>query len=132
MKQWMLMLTVLTLAVAGCRHVNPPIEGRNDPYVPPQIQFTGLSLRDDTAVGKIKTSVDNAGILTVVVPIRSTRNSSFYVDWRVTFFDATGKPMGPTTGWSQKMLAANTSEYITTNSLQPGAADFQIDIRRSE
>jgi len=127
----LILLTALTLA-AGCSGVKPPIQGRNDPYRPPQISYTGESLRDDTAIGDIKLTRDNADILFVTVPIRSTRNSSFYVDWRVMFFDANGRPMGEATGWAHKMLNANAFEYITANSLSPGAKDFQLQLRRAE
>jgi len=129
MKKWIL-LTALTVA-AGCG-VKPPIEGRNDPYRTPQVAYSDESLRDVTAIGDIKLSRDNADILTVSVPIRSTNNSTRSIDWRVIFFDASGQPMSNGTGWSGIMLNANTYEYIKANSLRPGAKDFKIELRYSE
>ncbi|CAN5447647.1 hypothetical protein BH10PLA1_BH10PLA1_00380 [soil metagenome] len=124
----LILLTALMLAGCG---VKPPIEGRNDPYRPPQITYTGESLRDDTAIGDMKATRDSADILFVTVPVRATTNTSFYVDYRATFFDANGRPMSET-GWAHKMLNANSFEYITANSLSPGAKDFQIQLRRAE
>src|SRR5438105_44949 len=49
------------LLTVGCG-VKAPIEGRHDPYVPSQIQFTDEELRTDTAIGSPVTSLDAGGL----------------------------------------------------------------------
>ncbi len=126
----LILLTALAL-FAGCNEVRPPIEARNDPFRPLQISYTDELTRNSTAVGDIKLSRSTADILSVTVPIRSTVNTAFYIDWRITFFDAAGAPMS-NTGWAHHMLNPLTTEYLTGNSLSPGAKQFQIDLRRAE
>ncbi len=126
----LILLSALTLA-AGCGGVKPPIEARSDPYRTPQVEYVDESLRDNTAVGEIKLTRDSADILFVTVPIRMTTNSTKSIDWRIAFLDGNGRPMSET-GWSQKYLNANTFEYITANSLSPGARDFRVDLRYSK
>jgi hypothetical protein len=124
----LILLTALMLAGCG---VKPPIEGRNDPYRTPQVEFVDQGLRDKTAIGDIKLTRDPADILLVTVPVRCAANDTFSIDWRITFFDANGRPMSET-GWSQKMLNGNAFEYITANSLSPGAKEFKMDLRYSK
>ena len=123
------LLVPLVLVFVGCNTVRPPIEGRADPYVPAQIHFTEDRLKNDTAVGTPIVGRDQAGLLFVTIPIRSTVNNMLHVDYRVTFLDANGVPVGPTLGWFTKTLQANTPDQVTVNSTTPRAADFQVDFR---
>jgi len=123
------LLFIITLA-AGCG-VSAPIEGRHDPFVPPQVQFTSEDLRTDTAIGTPITSRDPYGYLKVTVPIRNTNNKQLYIDYRVTFLDKNGQPLYTPTGWIGKTLAPNVSDNIMATSTNPAAADFQIDLRHT-
>jgi hypothetical protein len=124
---------ILFLAAAGCTSSpKAPLNARNDPYRPEQIQYVDTDLRSDTAVGNIKLERDQAGILYVTVPIRATTNKTRSIDYRVTFFDATGRPLRGADGWTPKTLNGNTFEYITANSLTADAKDFQMDLRFSK
>jgi uncharacterized protein YcfL len=119
--------------LAGCTSSpKPPLNARDDPYRPEQVQYVDTDLRSDTAVGIIKLDRDQAGILYVTVPIRATTNKTRSIDYRVTFFDERGRPLAGTAGWTPKMLNGNTFEYITANSLTPEAKDFQMDLRFSK
>jgi uncharacterized protein YcfL len=120
--------TVLALLVLGCNHVNPPIQGRQDPYSPSQMHFDSEQLRRDTAIGTPVATRDESGILHVDVPIRSAINKTLYVDYRVTWLDRNGQSinrLGPFT----KTLEPNTPDSIQVNSTTPRAADYQIDFR---
>lgn len=122
-----LMLVPILFLLAGCG-VKPPIEGRNDPYMPAQIHFDSDELRRDTAVGQPIITRNEAGMLVVTVPIRSAIDQNLHVDYRVTFFDSNGVPIekfGPFT----KNLDANTPDRVTVNSTSTRAADFQMDFR---
>lgn len=121
---------IALLLIVGCNGVKPPLQGRNDPYRSEQILYVDEDLRDRTAIGDVKVSRTN-DILYVTVPVRSTSNRTFSVDWRITFFKPNGQPMS-STAWASKTLNANTFEYFSANSLAPGAADFQLDLRYSK
>jgi hypothetical protein len=120
---------LLTLALCGC-WVNPPVEGRNDPYEAKQIHFEKDELRRDTAVGRPRITRDDSNLLYVTVPIRSAYDRVIYVDYRVTFFDSNGEVINKTT-WFSKTLEANTPDQISVNSTSPRAVDFQVDFRYS-
>lgn len=125
MKLWIPLLLSFLL---GCDYVRPPIEGRQDPYVPAQIHFDSDTLRRDTAVGTPILKRDASGILYITVPIRSAINKTLYVDYRVTFFDG-NRQVVSRLGPFIKTLDPNTPDQIEVNSTSPRAEDFQIDFR---
>lgn len=122
-------ITLLGLLLLGCDYVRPPIQGRQDPYVPAQMHFDSDTLRRNTAIGTPVVSRDPAGLLFVTVPIRSAINKTLYVDYRVTFLDQSGQIVGQRLGPFTKTLEPNTPDQIVVNSTSPRAADFQIDFR---
>jgi hypothetical protein len=125
----LLIVAVSASAVACNTGVRPPIQGRADPFDAQQIHFATDELRRDTAVGTPVASRDEAGnILFITVPIRSATNQTLYVDYRVSFFDASGQHLNQT-GWLNKTLESNTPDRIVVNSLGPRATDFQVDFR---
>lgn len=117
--------SLLTLAV-GC--VKAPIEGRQDPYQPNQINFAQEDLRRMTAVMAPVATRDPANLLHVSVPIRAATDKQLYIDYRFTFLDRNGQETFRT-GWLNKTLAPNVFDQIEANSLSPRAADFRVDIR---
>ena len=123
------LITLLGLVLLGCDYVRPPIQGRQDPYVPAQMHFDSDTLRRNTAIGTPVITRDEAGLLFVTVPIRSAINKTLYVDYRVTFFDQSGQIVGQRLGPFTKTLEPNTPDQIVVNSTSPRAADFQIDFR---
>lgn len=133
MKTLMLIIAALVFVVsAGCGStVKPPITARSDPYRAEQIHYTDGELKGRTVVGDVKLHRTDAGILQAVVQMRAAIDKTFSIDYRVTFFDAAGRPI-QTTGWTPKTLNANTFEYLTANSLSADAQEFQMDIRYSE
>ncbi len=124
--------TIASLAFLGCNSsVRPPIEGRMDPYVPPQVTFAQKDLARDTAVSAPNLQRDDAGnLLHVTLPIRSATNQTLYVDYKVTFLDRDGGVLSET-GWKSKTLEANTPDSISVNSTSPRASDFQLALRWS-
>jgi hypothetical protein len=117
------------LLATGCSDsVRPPIQGRQDPFVPAQVHFDSSSLRRDTAIGAPILTRDGSGILHVTLPIRSAIDKTLYVDYRVTFFDRNRQVvsrLGPFT----KTLDPNTPDQLELNSTSARAEDFQIDLR---
>jgi hypothetical protein len=118
---------VALFTLAGCG-VTPPIQGRQDPYAPPQVTFVDSDLARVTAVGTPVLTRDESGILHVRVPIRSTGDRQIIIDWRATFFDRDGQVLWKT-HWDDKTLAPHVPDQINFNSLSSRAADFQLDLR---
>jgi hypothetical protein len=118
------------LTLFGCG-VNPPIQGRQDPYAPPQVTFTDPDLSRLTAIGTPILTRDQGGLLHVQVPIRSTGDRQMIIDWRATFFDKSGAVVWKT-DWTDKTLAPNVQDQIQFNSTTSQAADFQLDLRYAQ
>src|SRR4051794_1692097 len=131
MKRYLLacVLGVLGLS-AGCnRGVKAPVEARMDPYSPTQIHMADEDLRAHMTVGRPIADRDPAGMLRVTIPVRSASSYNLYVDYRTTFFDRDGAPLGQPSGWMNKRLEANVPDNIMITSTTPAAADFQVDFR---
>lgn len=131
MKTLLLFAMLLTTALlTGCG-VKAPLEGRADPYTPAQVHFANEDLRRLTAVGALKVSRDQAGLLYVTVPIRAATDYKLYVDYRFTYFDEHGVQINQT-AWFTKTLEPNTPDQVSGNSMSPRAADFQCDFRYAQ
>lgn len=122
------LLLVPAMLLLGCT-VNPPIQGRADPFVPAQVHLDSDQLRRDTAFGTPILTRNEANMLVVTLPVRSAVNQYLHVDYFVTFFDSAGVPIGTRMGPFTKTLDANTPDRITVTSTSSRAADFQIDFR---
>ena len=123
------LLTAMTLI--GCQRVNPPIEGREDPFGSPQVTFADRTLKNQTAIGAPRLQRDDAGnLLHVTLPIRSAVTKTITVDYKVTWYDRSGAVLSET-GWTSKMLEANTPDTIQMNSTSEQAADFRIALRKA-
>lgn len=120
---------LIPLLLLGCNSVRPPIEGRMDPYVPPQVSFADKDLAKSTAVGAPNLQRDDAGnLLHVTLPVRSAINKTLYVDYKVSFYDGGGGVVSET-GWMTKTLEANTPDTISVNSTNDRARDFRLALR---
>lgn len=126
MRSALLSVAALALLMTGC--VKPPIEGRQDPYVPTQVSFAAEDLRRMTAVMAPTATRDQANLLHISLPIRAATDKQLYIDYRVTFLDRNGQQTWQT-GWMPKTLAPNVFDQITANSLSQRAEDFRVDIR---
>jgi hypothetical protein len=131
-KTAMFPLMCTLLAIVGCQRVNPPIEGRADPFDSPQVTFADATLRSRTAIGAPRLQRDDAGnLLHVTLPIRSAMTKAFTVDYKATFYDRAGAVLSET-GWMSKPLEANTPDQIQVNSTSDRASDFRIALRRAK
>lgn len=127
-----LLFTLAAFTSVGCNRVNPPIEGRADSPVAPQITFATPDLRNRTAVAAPIVQRDDAGnLLHVTVPIRNDQPRAFTVDYRVTFFDRAGATVWQS-GWMPKVLEANTPDAIKVNSTTDQAVDFNVAFRKAK
>jgi hypothetical protein len=119
----------LFLLLAGCGP-QAHIEGRQDPYVPPQVDFSGSDLAQYTAVGRPIVERKN-GIMYVTVPIRCTALVDLHVDCRYVFLNAQGVPIYQSSWEGGKVLQKDVQDYIKFNSTDANAADFQLHVRYS-
>ncbi|MGE5611607.1 MAG: hypothetical protein ACM359_20320 [Bacillota bacterium] len=122
-------LGLMMLMMAGC--VKAPIEGRADPYLPPQVSIADADLANHTAVSMPIMERKN-GILYVTVPVRSASDLDLHVDYQVTFFNENGTPIEQT-GWiGGTTITRNSYRYIKVNSSSGNAADFQMQLRYAQ
>lgn len=117
----------LTLSLlAGCQSNDAPITARADRYDPPWLTVGSKQLRADTMVGEPSVVRDDAGILRLSLPIRSTSDLQLYVDYRVTFLDANGLEVNPVTG--NVTIPSRGTRTLTANSTSPRAESFQVEL----
>ncbi len=124
-------LILLGLVVLSGCGVEPPLQGRQDPYPPPQITFVDGDLRKMTPVGMPILTRDEGGLLHVAVPIRADTDRTLFIDYRATFVDRNGQLLSQSS-WLPKVLSPHVPDQIMVNSMSPRAADFQLDIRYSK
>ena len=121
---------VAAAAGAGCSSTQPPIDPRQETYLPRQIQLADTNLRRVTRFGQPQVTRDPAGLLFVTIPVRATINETVYAQYRVTFLDESGQPLpGSPTTWFDKTLNPRVFESITVNSTSSRATDFTVDFR---
>jgi uncharacterized protein YcfL len=120
-----LLATSLLLLATGCG-VNPPIQGRADPYPRQQIHFDSQELRNDTAIDAPLLTHNESGQLMITIPIRSTIDKTLHIDYRITYFDRNGAVLGRV-GPLSKHLLPNTPDQIQVTSPFANTADFQVD-----
>ncbi|MFT3785360.1 MAG: DUF1425 domain-containing protein [Tepidisphaeraceae bacterium] len=123
-----LMLAALSVTSVGCNNPRPPVQGRMDPFIPPQVALASKELANDILINAPTMTRDEAGILYVTLPVRSDVNQTIHIDYRPTFFDRTGRVIEQR-GWSPKTLQSNVPDQISFNSTSPAAADVQIALR---
>src|ERR1700722_6330730 len=114
MKARSVLFALPLLALAACRP--DPIRAQAGQYAPSQVNFVDQDLRDNTAIGQIKMTFDDSKLLHIDVPIRATTSLPQYADYRVSFFDANGIPLGPPTGWTAVKLPPNGFQDILVTS----------------
>ena len=116
-------------ALYGC-NTQPPINPRQEVYVPRQVQIVDEDLRRNTRFEQPRLTRDAAGLLFVTVPLRATINETLHVQYRATFLDENGEPLpGSPTTWQNKTLNPRVFDTVTINSTSPRAEDFVIDFR---
>ncbi len=125
-----LVLSGMLMMLAACG-VNPPIEGRFDPYPPKQVYLASPDLQGRTAFGQVTMTREN-GILHVVVPIRATSEKDLHIDAKWTFFNSEGKPIYTSQWEAQPVIVHNTVIYLQCNSTSGDAQDFQLALRYQE
>ena len=125
-------LAALTLLpLAGCGRPRGPIEPREDTHPWPQIMLSDRDLARRLAVRQPVVERDPAGLLFVTVPIRSTTERQFTIEYRSTFYDRNHTPVFQST-WFPKTMTPFTQDTLQVNSTGNRAEDFQIDIRPAQ
>lgn len=124
-----LVAVVLSAWALGCTpRVRGPVEPREDVARWPQIQIADRQLARRIAVRQPVVSTDEAGLLYVTVPVRSTTQRQITIEYKVAFFDRQRNPIQETT-WFPKTMTPLSQETIRFNSTSNRADDFQLTIR---
>lgn len=74
---------------------------------------------------------ERVGLLTVRVPIRSTRAGELLLQYRVLFLDAKGSEQNADTPWRHVRMDSRARRVIEATSLRDDAADWRMEIRPS-
>jgi len=119
--------------LAGCESkVFPPSRGRADVTDHRRVFFSQMDkqyLRESTAILEENISRDQAGLLSVTIPIRSAAPRSLYLEYNYEFYDQTGRAIESPKSWQPVVLEAGSPNTIQFTSVTPQAADYRLNIR---
>lgn len=123
-------ITLLLVTLAGCNRTKAPYNVNADPYLPEQVQVADRRLAGRLAFQNPRADRDEAGLLFVTVPVRAATNRPQIIQYRVTFFDETGRPL-PGGEYKRQDLESNTFAYLQGTSTSPRADSYQVEIRQA-
>ena len=124
---WMTPALLLLASGSGCQDSDRPIPGRGEVYEQPWLTVGSSGLRHDTRIGDASRKLDESGILHVAVPIRNVTDEQLYVEYRITFVDATGgtvNHIGPTT----LAIPPRQTREAAGNATSGQAKDFRVEL----
>lgn len=132
-KRWRKSLAICGVALAlgaatGCD--TGPIAARMDSTSTyPEVSLSQESLRDALAfLPPVVGRVDN-GLLRVTVPVRSKADEALHVEYRVTWFDATGQALDPEMTWAPLRLEPRQPASVTVTATSDLAARYNVQFR---
>lgn len=126
----MALMGVLAFGVAGCASTAPPVPA-NDPYGGMGIHITVQApLHKWLRVNSADASVKREGLMSVVVPVRLAYDdpNGYYIQYKFTFLDQTGKPIAAQTEWRMEQLTPRVEKILTGTALD-SAADWRLEIK---
>lgn len=120
----------LALGVVGCASTAPPVPAA-DPYGAMDIHVTVQApLHKWLRVNSQKASVKREGLMSVVVPVRLAYDdpNGYYIQYKFTFLDNSGKPIASQTEWRMEQLTPRVEKILTGTALD-AAADWRLEIK---
>lgn len=126
-----LVLGVATI-LGGCASTAPPVP-HSDPYgaAGAQITVSPSDLRDFLVIGNGK--VTRNGLMTVVVPVRLAfeDNNGYYIQYKFTFLDNSGRPIASQTEWRMEQLTPRVEKILQGTALD-AATDWRLEIKSAK
>ncbi len=119
-------------ALGGCKGVEPPARGRADVTEHTKVFFSkeqGERLRESTAILGDRIDVDQFGLLTVVVPIRSAVDRTLYLEYQYELYDAGHRRVEGPIGWIPLTLEAGSPGTMQFTATNPQAVDYRATVR---
>jgi uncharacterized protein YcfL len=117
--------------LAGCDTTRPPAAATPDPLPPvsyPQIA-TDEELKGSLhyALPIIRSQPDTP--MKVTVPLRLREDEAVNAQYRFTFMDAVGAPVGQPADWRFMVLPPRLQVFMEGVAMSPEAADWRLEIR---
>jgi hypothetical protein len=123
------MLFLPLAMMLGCGGSNSRSNEVIDSATPPQVTLIDPELREQITIGKITTIRDSSNLLHLEIPLRSSTEMSFVVDYRITFLDRNDIPLNPSTRWITLPLRPHVFQNLPLTSGSTRAIDFRIEFR---
>ncbi len=125
------LMGVFAMGLTGCANTAPPVPA-NDPYGGMGIHITVQAPLDRwLRVGQVNVKRD--GLMGVVVPVRWAYDdpNGYYIQYKFTFLDQSGKPIAAQTEWRLEQLAPRVEKILTGTALD-SAADWRLEIKAAK
>ncbi len=131
--QLILVITLASLALAGCRNeAAPPIHMTDNPFLADgRIQFEGWFAMNDAEINRVDTKRLPSGHLQLYVDIRNHHPDTLFAEIRTTFLDESRHVLDQT-NWQKVQLDPQTVTQYSCTSMSPKAADYQVIIRKPD
>lgn len=126
---------LLTFSViAGCQPGKPPAAAKPDPVTPvsyPQIATEG-NLGHFLYYAKPIVRMQEgpaAGLMHITVPLRLADDKPVNAQYRFTFLDTDGAPLGTQMDWRFMVLPPRLQVFMEATATESGARDWRLEIR---
>lgn len=126
----MVLVGVMAMGVAGCASTSPPVPA-NDPFGGMGIHITVQApLQKWLRVNSADAHVKREGLMSVVIPVRLAYDdpNGYYIQYKFTFLDQSGKPLASQTEWRMEQLTPRVEKILTGTALD-AAADWRLEIK---
>lgn len=130
-------LTILLLGVcliAGC-DPKPPYAAKPDPVAPvsyPQIATEGdlgNFIYYTKPIVRMEDDPTGGGLMHVVVPLRLADDNPVNAQYRFTFLDRDGAPLGTAMDWRFMVLPPRLQVFMEATATETGAHDWRLEVR---
>ena len=116
----------------GCQPELGTIPGLGDP-VPAPFNDPEISILSPELQGWLgfqnATITDRGGLMDVQVPVRNLSTVQYVIDYRITFFDRTGRRLGSQMAWRREVLHPKQVGYMNATALSTDAVRYKVEIK---
>jgi hypothetical protein len=122
------MVLGMAAIAGGCTNTAPPVPA-SDPFGGARINITVASpLHKWLKIGDVR--VVREGLMNVVVPVRLAYedNNGYYIQYKFTFLDGSGRPLASQTEWKMEQLTPRVEKILQGTALD-AASDWRLEIK---
>lgn len=130
-----LIVAALSMWLAGCKTDTAPSAGMGDPYPAPmndpQISVLATDLRPHLVFQPAIITKDGQRPMTVEVPMRNTTYNKYLLEYRILFYDSSGRELSPVMGWEFVPVDPKQVVRLKRSATSVEADNYRLEVRWS-